>query len=213
MKIENGVKYTEDFRTATDLENLRKRKIVLNPKTRKIKREAFANTSFKAIEFPEKFKTIGELAFSNSNLESLYIKNPVEIFDSAFEYNYLLKNIDINVEHIPEYCFLELAGNVDGGANIILRNTNFIGVKAFSYAEINIIEFPDTLKCIDNLAFYQAHFSDTVLYLPKGLEIIEEEAFAFTNLTDIYLPETVEYITNLDKSNIRLHMSEETKKR
>lgn len=136
-----------------------------------INERAFYNCELEYVELPEGAKEIRERAFeSNSNLLEVYIPDSVEVIGkNAFSGCQMLQYIVLpGVVRIEEYAF-------EGCTNmkkVILNNTlTYIGNDAFSYDR--------ALKEIE---------------LPDSLITIGDHAFNDTGITNLTIPDNVQYI-------------------
>ncbi len=181
-----------------------------------IESHVFINSYIYNIHFPKNIKKIKKYAFEHSTINNIFIENNIELEEFAFSNTFNLEQIDINTEIIPKWCFTG-CGNTTRrsvGTNIKLKNTKLIDENAFCNCTIYKIIFSDTILDIATEAFKYSHFYNDTLILPEGLKVIENDAFAKTNLKHIYLPDTIEFISNLqDNENLKIHISEKTFKK
>lgn len=209
MKKIDGIYYTNDLKKATgSVSDLDTADFVKNVKI--IGNNAFTNSCISAAVFPNKLKEIGFNAFRNSCLEEVLIENEVVLNESAFMCNPSLRRAEVNCRHIPGLCFAYCSELIY--LDMILKNTETIGDRAFDHTKINSISFPDDLEYIGNSAFYGAEFKNGILKLPKNVKIIENYAFNLTNLTDIYVPDGITHIGTLQDTGFdtKIHMSKKT---
>ncbi len=169
---------------------------------------AFLDSSIEFVDFPKSLKKIYDSAFFNSALRSLKLENEMILGEETFKFCYNLEEIVLNAKVIPYQCFANSSSEKQ--ANIKLINTEFIGSLAFAYMQIKNIDFPDTLTTIEKAAFANCTFNERTLKLPQNVQTIHIDAFKNTNLTDIYIPDSIKYISNLQDMNINIHMSKKT---
>ncbi len=208
----DGVTYTDNLTKAISIIDDNIKELTLPKDVKIIVEGAFANSDIRKINFNDNLERIKYQAISCTGLEELYIKNNVTLEAESFADNFNLKKIYINSNKIPEYCF-EGCGRSGIFANIELVNTRSIERFAFAQSGIEKIVLPSSLAYINEYAFCETNFKGKVLILPENLKMIGNFAFEDTNLTDIYIPDNIESVGNLTKSDITLHMSEKTIKR
>ncbi len=182
--------------------------ILIPEGVKSISSNSFTAASVKEIVFPESLECIGKDAFYMcKQIKNIYIPNKVKLDKETFGLTSKLEKLDINCEIIPTSCFTTSGTNSPKGMEITLRNTKIIESSAFSESFINRINFPDTLKEIEEDAFLDAKFNKTALVLPENLKILKQGAFRGTNITDIYISDNIEFIAYQD-NNILIHLSQ-----
>ncbi len=211
--IKNGMHYDNNLETiiSTNSSELNKR-VILEKGVKYIQKEAFYFSNIESIVFPESLKEIFHSAFAYcNNLKEVNIKQNVNLHKSAFYNCPDLKNIHVNSKYIPENCFAFTGSKNKNGINVELVNTFEIGSYAFRVSRIGNLSLPDTLEKIGFCAFEDCLFRNDKLVLPRSVKIIAENAFASTEgLNDIYLPDGIEDIGNLDDydyHDMNIHMS------
>ncbi len=203
MKQIDGITYTNDLKKCSHGKyELQEAKILDSVEV--IRKNAFSNSALKKVIFPKNLKIIEEYAFRNSCLEEVIIKKDVIIGKEAFCENPALNKIDVSLLEIPKRCFAYGKASLD----INLEFTMVIREGAFKFNNINTLNLPKTLLTIENDAFKEVIFKDTVLKLPNNLTAIGNRVFQGTNLTDLYLPDSLMTIGNYFVDlNTTLHVS------
>ena len=205
----NKITYTEDFKKITEVDGTVLGCLTIKDGVEIIGNKACEYGNFSEVVFPSSLKLIGRDAFYNSKFKYIEINKNIELSPHAFEACDDLYSAIIKTEYIPKYCFAEC--NLSHYINFVLENTKEIGAFAFHSNHIENFLLPNTLRKIENNAFYCTTFKDTTLFLPEGLEYIGRQAFSLSNLTNIYLPRTIKSVdsTVLD-SNTVFHIYEES---
>ena len=209
MKIEytkDGTILTNASKSITQL-NLSKQNAL-----RTIGPNTFYGSNLEKIKFNNELENIEECAFFGTKLSEIIINNQIKIAKNSFSYLDFLEKVNINCIATAPWCFACNSEKTDG-ADIILKNTTLIDTATFEKSKIKSIVLPDTLKCISFNAFAYTYFQNTKLILPNKVEAIVSNAFLESNLTDIYIPDSIEYIGNLQDMNINIHMSKKAFKR
>ena len=86
---------------------------------------------------------------------------------------------------------------IKDGIAIIPEGTTEIGVRAFENSDVRHVVIPDSVKQIDNLAFYRCKSLESVT-LPKGLKTIPYFCFGgCKSLKEVVIPESV---TSIERS-------------
>ncbi len=176
--------------------------------TTAIKVQAFQySEKVESVSFPESLEKIEEQAFEECiNLKGVCIKNNVVLEQCVFVNCYNLENLDVACISIPEHAFVRCGSKTENGLNIILRNTEKIEFGAFADCYINELNLPKKLHEICNRAFYNTKFNNPILRLPEGLQMLGNEVFDNSNLTDVYLPESIQYVERQSSPNIKFHL-------
>ena len=107
------------------------------------------------------------------------------------------------VNTLPAMQFLRLSGklnaedwntlkNMTGLICIDLTNAQITAIpdKAFSSSQLRFVDLPTCLKTIGNQAFYKRRLTGK-LTLPATLDTIGQEAFAYTDITEVEIPDNV----------------------
>ncbi len=165
------------------------------------------NVNLTEVDISPKTKIITRTAFANCGIERLDIHNETEIFDFAFFHNFLLEDAFINCKIISPSAFTSCGSKTDIGMEMTLVNTISIAEAAFAFCCFNKLNLPDTLKSIGERAFEGTLFQNTILVLPRNLEHIGLDAFYDTNLTDIYLPDSIKSLEPFADSDLTVHVS------
>lgn len=184
-----------------------KNNIEIDEGTKLIKVQAFQySVNVKMVTFPNSLEKIEEQAFEKCvNLKDVYIENNVILEQGVFINCHNLEKLNIACINIPEHTFVRCGSETRNGLDITLRKTEKINFAAFVDCYINTLNLPNTLHEICNRAFYNATFNDPILRLPEGLQMLGNEVFDNSNLTDVYLPESIQYV-GAQKSNIKFHL-------
>ena len=145
-------------------------------------------------------KSIKPLAFANSNVLSIVIKEGVELIErDAFSNCNNLKSITIpnSVEHIIDTIFngcelLKTAGPIGSGCNIEFGWTTSIPSYAFSKCTyLTSITIPDGITSIESCVFLDCNSLESIV-IPNSVTSIGAEAFSnCTSLTSISIPDSV----------------------
>ena len=160
------------------------------------------------ITFNANTKRITGKDFQNCDIKKIILPDNIKIDDQTFGYNRTLEELIIENKNVARCAFVWCGTKVINGTVVKMENTINIDSYAFKFSRINEIIFPDTLKKIGMCAFYGAYFIKDSLKLLSNLERIESGAFAKTNITNLYLPDSITYWGNLSENNeITLHMS------
>ena len=154
-----------------------------------IGKEAFLYTSVSEFTIPETVKYIAESAFGGSfELTSIEIPNSVtDIGSAAFTCSHKLTSVTLG----------------KGGTTI--GSLAFMGCR-----ELQSINIPESVTAISALAFYDCP-KITDVKLNNGLVEIKDQAFSYTNITSIELPQSVtilglnpfSYIPSLTKMSVK----------
>lgn len=166
----------------------------IRPGTEVIAEEAFKNNfGLESIHIPDTVIKIEREAFcSCGNLEHVRLSpNLKKIGDKAF-YGCQIKKIDI-----PKG--LTTIGDEAFGGCPKLRYVKFpdtlVELQGFNECpKLEVVEVPSSVKVIKTGAFYESAIKNLILH--EGLEEIECEAFAFCNIKEIQLPNSVKFIGN-----------------
>ena len=191
MKNYNNLRYDDDFKTCVGYAN--------DVKPEDIKDLIFHNDTESIITYD----------FACKEIENVIINSNCKLPKKCLYNNVNLEKIAVNSEIIPERCFGRCSGKIIDGLSIILSGTKKIEPYAFSESFVGTVNLPLTLERIEPHGFSNNIFVlNRTLFLPDNLKIIGPNAFEFTNLTDIYLPDSLEEIWNLPSClDIKLHMS------
>ena len=171
-----------------------------------IENYAFRELPITKIKIPRTIKYIGDGAFGSTDLTSIDIPNSVtKIGAEPFAWS---KISHISIGSVIESGFQQSTpGNPQRSQRVfygiplnkvvIKKGTKRIGHAAF-YGGGNIdssnfdVDIPDSVKSIDNFAFYRAPI--TSIELPKNLNEIGSDAFAYTDIGAISFPKKVKSI-------------------
>lgn len=210
MKEIAGIEYTDNLKTIIkapfDISEVN-----LLDSTEIIYSEAFKNSKLSKIKFPKSLHDIGEKSFMGTLLNNLIIEHNVAIGKMAFAKNFYLNNINICCEMIPDSCFYNCGGFKGNYMNIELNLTKIIGPYAFKCCCINNFTVKtNQLIIIEDGAFEDCKFKNKEFIVPEGVRQLGKNVFDYSGITDVYLPDSVKDIGNLQSSNIKIHISEIT---
>ena len=151
--------------------------------------------SFRKLVFPQSLKILGGASFYNTRMEEMNLPEGLEIIgESVFEGSGELKRVVIpeSVTKIGEGAFAQTDSlksiNIPHGVTEI-PNT-FL---SFSSHKLDSIIIPDNIMRIGSYAF-QCDYALSYIQWPKYLKRIDAYAFCATSITEIVLPETLEFI-------------------
>jgi len=191
-------------------------------------------TWLKTVYLPHTIKRIGYGTFSLSALEKLYIdcaeledfNGRNWVFYPPLDKSYAGMDVYFgpNVKRIPqrlfypnvtEPFFVPKINNIYFDKNCQLES---IGAHAFhDVTYFNSISLPDTIKVIEEFAFYKTSIEE--LILPSELEKIDNDAFAFSKIKNIRTNEKLSFIgerafaysklRGIDLSNTKLEIIED----
>lgn len=146
-----------------------------------------------SVKLGSKIETIGSSSFSYSGISSIELPTTLTTIGyGAFKKTKLI-NIIIpnNVTSIGDECFQ----NCESLENIVLgENIESIGKRAFYWCtSLTKIKLPKKLKKINEYLLSDCR-NLKELEMPSELERIEDRAFESTKITEITIPDTVNYI-------------------
>lgn len=146
-------------------------------------------------------------AFANcENIKTLKLEN-LKIGSNAFSHCTGLEHLEIYNSDINDDTFSNCGIKTESGVDIIIDGSDCIRRGTFSHAKINSIAMKG-LVSLDDYVFYGAIFTNPVLVLPDGFKTLCSHVFDYSNLTDIYFPDSCNIIAKMnDLDNINLHMS------
>jgi hypothetical protein len=146
----------------------------------------------KEVIVPEFITRIGDGAFANSEIESVYLpKNVVSICGNAFTWCQKLKTINLpeGLQLIDDNAF----SNCSSLESVIMPDTvKFIGANAFrACSSLKTLELSNSLTSINHRAFDFCSGLERVV-IPQGVTTIGEGAFSHcSSLAEVELPATV----------------------
>ncbi len=148
--------------------------IEIPPKVTVINRYAFRNCAFETLEIPDTVTSIREYAFSGcSEMTEVSISQNINVIEKqAFESCYMLQYVIVpyGVERIEQEAFSRCTSLK---AVFLPESLSYIGKEAFNYCNsLKEIELPDSISEIDDSVFYD------------------------TGITEINLPENLQYLGN-----------------
>lgn len=161
------------------------KEIEIPPKVTVINRYAFRNCAFETLEIPDTVTSIREYAFSGcSEMTEVSISQNINVIEKqAFESCYMLQYVIVpyGVERIEEEAFSRCTALK---AVFLPESLSYIGKNAFDYCRsLKEIELPDSISEIDNNAFYDTGITE--INLPENLQYLGGYA----------LPENLNYET------------------
>lgn len=178
--------------------------IQLNEGLEIIGRGAFSGcTGIKTLVIPDSVKEIEDDAFVRCyNLQSIHFgANLSSVTYTAFERCTNLTTFTIsknnstweihnNGLYNKKTKELEAVAPGYAGAYVVPEGTLTIGRSAFSEGKVTSVTIPDTVKIIDEYAFYHCKNLKTVI-LGDGIEEIKMRAFFLSGITEITIPASV----------------------
>ena len=170
--------------------------ISLNRNLTEIRYAAFYNTGLIKATLPRSLKTIGDYAFSNTNLTELDLSNSnlESIGHAAFHSSVNLATVTFgeSLKSIGDYAFFECRRL---GDITIPENVTYIGENAFGSCDAIVNATIDAnIETLENCTFANC-LSLVSISLPSGLKVIGKEAFyKCSSLSSIMLGDSVEVI-------------------
>jgi hypothetical protein len=151
---------------------------------------AFSESQLSSIAIPDSIEFIGWSAFADSQLESVIIPNSVTDLGGYAFMNTPLMSAELgdNICVINEFTF----------SNTLLEHikipecVTFIGNESFYDSTLNQVEFGSNLREISWSAFSDTEL--TSVTFPDSLEVIGESAFLNTALDSVVIPKSVHTI-------------------
>lgn len=151
--------------------------------------------SFRKLVLPQSLKTLGTSSFSNTRMEEMNLPNGLDTIEAgAFYGSGELKRVIIpeSVTHIGGSAF----ARIDSLKSINIPHK--ITEIPYSFLEsccynLDSIIIPDNITKIGLYAF-QSDGALKYIQLSRNLRRIETDAFAATGITEIVLPETLEFL-------------------
>ncbi len=185
----DSIEYSKDLEYCYGVLNHPEGKdICLNENTKIIDSRSFDNEEIGNMIVSNNLNYISEHAFIKTKLKSLEIKNPVILEQFAFQ-KVKAEKILLNTKVVPYGCFMGAALS-----DMELKNTVSLEGECFANAVIKKITLPDTLQIIKESAFGDAVFENTKFIVPGSVTHIYATAFRNTNITNIYLPDNLEFL-------------------
>lgn len=194
LEIKNGVEVIEDCA----FKEFDKLKIIEFPDTLKhIGNSAFARDYLPGtpaediiVIFNEGLKSIGNYAFANNKMLDVVIPSTVDfIGEEEFTPSIIIRSFVVDKKNLT-YSDMELQYLYDKKNKEVVighskcrklpKDVKKINKGAFSFCEIQNIEFPDSLKIIDKNAFEGCPLEE--INLNEGIEEVGECAFASTDI-------------------------------
>lgn len=157
-------------------------------------------SSLTSVTIPSSIVEIGSWAFCSSALNTInYPSSAVLLGGWVFEDTPWLNNKPNGVVYLGNtlYCY---KGTAPANYSLTIpSNVNSIAGRAFcrnGYEEgqtnLVSVQIPNSVKFIGVSAFYKCHLN--TLSLPEGVEIIEQNAFAYNYFPEVTIPSSVRYI-------------------
>ncbi len=170
--------------------------------------KGFVDKETNIVELHPDTELIQEKAFWNKNsIEKVIINENLKKAFSAFASCKNLKEIIINNNLVPNGTFSKCGNNE--GINIYLNGVITIGSNAFTGCFVDNIDFSNSkyLERINAGAFIWTTFNKNFLYLPNSIKVIERNVFNNSNLTDIYMPDNLEFLDSIYNCNANIHIT------
>lgn len=171
-------------------------------------------SSLKEVNFPDGIKTIGDKAFRNcTSLENINFPDGLETIGNDAFHTTALKEVILpdSVSGLGNHTFRECTSIEKIRLSSDLKT---IPTECFdSCTSLTEIEIPEGVETIDMNAF-QNNSSLRFVRLPDSLKNIELNAFADSNITYVFIPDSVEYfnrqafLNDTDKSPVTLMYTE-----
>ena len=190
----DGRKVTEIGRYALSSSAIKK--VVLPDGLKRIGIEAFGGAGITEIEIPESVEVIQRGAFCNTGLTSVRLPdNLVEIGSVPFNGCDNLTEITIGESNphykTPDGVLYTKDGktliqypSAKGGEYKIESGTEVVGYGAFAESNIEEAVFPDSVRTIENMAFFECNALSS-FNLPDSVESIGIRAFGFYDLFSV----------------------------
>ena len=176
-------------------------KAVLPEGLKKIGLAAFRRTGLTEITIPESVETIGRAAFMDTKFTAVKLPDAVVSIGSIpFAACEQLQEISISADN-PNYKTVDgVLYSKDGKLLIqypcakgeeyaIEEGTEEIGYAAFASCGLKKVTFPETVRSIDNMGFFESYALET-LQLPDSLEAIGDCAFGELYLSSFGIQKT-----------------------
>ena len=156
----------------------------------------YGNGLIKAVILPAALQTIGDYAFSGTNLTNVNIpKNVTKLGYESFACNNL-KKVTFNAL-MPDDCQYAFQGagyNVYEGITVTFNNkVKWIPARIFYKSNVAQVTIPETVTSIGTSAFYGNGLIKTVT-IPTSMQTIGDYAFYGTSLTSITIPKKITYL-------------------
>ena len=157
--------------------------VIINNSVTSIGNYAFSGCSnLTSITIPDSVTSIGSYAFDDcSKLTSITIPDSVKSIGSyAFSDCHAIKDVNLNVTNLAEYCKGNAIGSIPGNKHLYINNK-----------EITELVIPNSVTTIGHYAFYKCS-SLTSITIPNSVTSIGQFAFSgCSNLTSITIPDSV----------------------
>lgn len=149
---------------------------------------AFSDTNIRSIEFPKSVEIIGKSAFKEcKSLSSVSFIEDYNTNISSIEIPSIIESIE---DEAFACCFKLSSVSFPKDSNLQL-----IGKLAFSQTRIEYIEIPSHVSKIDKEAFKGCGYLTSVTFPEdSNIKLIGEAAFSNTYIQSIEFPSTIEYI-------------------
>jgi hypothetical protein len=140
-----------------------------------------------SLSLPESIVSIGDLAFSGTNIESMTIPNNVSKIGAGAFYYSTIKSIYLsdNISEISDMTF----GNTLLESIVIPFGVTKIGKSAFVNAKLTSLTLSNSISIIDNYAFYGNQL--TSVTIPNSVTTIGYGAFFGNQLSSVSIPNSV----------------------
>lgn len=177
-----------------------------NSNLRIISDGAFQYANITEINLPESLEIIGAIAFTRTNLNSVYIPSKVKVLEGAFNEIPTIDYFEVSPDNLY-YCsdkdgvlfnkdktvLCYFPSDIKDYEYTIPDGVTYICDYAFSFCDVKKIVFCDGIESTGKNIFYQCYTD--VIDLGKGLEVISLNAFYDNWSTDrLTVPENIKLI-------------------
>ena len=183
-----GAMNSDDWTTVKNMANLRGADFT-DARFEAIPNDQFRDrTEFHLIKLPNDLKSIGNLAFYRTAIQSIdFPSSLTDLGYNAFDDCQSLESVTFNSANtnIGDYAF----GNCGSLKNVSLpKNLTILNSSTFYYCTLLAsISLPATLQQIGDGCFFETALTSIVF--PDGLKTIGDYAFGYTGLEEVILPQ------------------------
>ncbi len=200
LKIPTGVHTIRAgaFDRATNSSKPEIDKIILPKGVKSIEDKVFSHMNISDINFPESLTFIGESAFNHNNLKDITIRKNMEISDRAFRFLPSLKTLKI--VGCPSTLGIEVFADCESLTTVDLTKSNLEHIPDGTFdgcVSLTEIGLPMTLKSIGKEAFRYTQIHN--MTLPEGLETIGIGAFSQTIMSPHSVLKIPNSVTDIER--------------